>query len=56
MSSDAAILLLHDHGLPGREYSFLVTVSFGLAEVLDHREPHRLRSSESEQARVADIQ
>ncbi len=53
---DAAVLLLHHDRFASGEDTFLVAIGFSLAEVLDHREPHRLRRSESEQAGVADVQ
>ena len=53
---DAAVLLLHHHRLARRENALLVTVRFRLAEVLDHRQPHGLRGSETEQTGVTDVQ
>src|SRR5690606_15782195 len=52
----AARLLLHHDRLARGEDAFLVAVRLGRAQVLDHREAHRLRSAEAEQARIADVE
>ncbi|MGC4111368.1 MAG: hypothetical protein QM747_13280 [Nocardioides sp.] len=47
----AAHLLLHHHGLTGREDALLVAVTFRHRHVLDHRQAHRLRRAEAEGTR-----
>src|SRR5262249_32280671 len=51
-----ARLLLHHNGFTGGENTLLVAVPFGVRQVLDHGEPHRLRRAEPEGARIADVQ
>ena len=53
---DAARLLLHHDGFARREDAFLIAVGLGRRQVLDHREPHRLRRAQAEQPGVADVQ
>ncbi len=53
---NAATLLLHDDRFARREYALLMAVRFCLAEVLDHREPHRLGRAKTEQAGITDVQ
>ena len=55
-AAHAAFLLLHDHGFARREDALLVAVALGGAQVLDHREAHRLRRAEAEGARIADVE
>ncbi len=55
-SAHAAILLLHHHRFARRKNALLVTVAFAVTQVLDDRQPHRLRGAKSEYARVADVQ
>ena len=55
-AADAALLLLHHDGFARRENALLVAIAFGGAQVLDHRQPHRLGRAEAEGPGIADVQ
>src|ERR1700720_1853501 len=53
---NAAPLLLHDDGFASGKDTFLVTIPFGIGQVLDHRQTHGFRGPEAECAWIADVQ
>ena len=55
-AADAAELLLHHHGFPGRKDALLVAIALRAGKILDHGQAHRLRRAKAKAARIANIQ